>query len=65
MVVSWAQNLVKKIPDGADEYSPDDDDLSQSLDDLLGGDESIPTTEVDGFFDALDNPNAYFEASIP
>jgi hypothetical protein len=35
------------------------------MDDLLGGDESIPTTEVDGFFDALDNPNAYFEASIP
>ncbi len=42
MAVSWAQNLVEFFPDGADEYSPDDDDISQSMDDLLGGNESIP-----------------------
>jgi hypothetical protein len=71
MVVNWSENLVEFetnppfFPDGDDAYSPDDEDLSQTMDDLLGGDERIPTMEEDAYFDALDNPNAYFESSIP
>jgi hypothetical protein len=73
MVVNWSENLVQFEPnrprvfppDSNDAYSPDEEEVSQSLDDLLGGDESIPNMEEDAYFDALDNPNSYFESSIP
>jgi hypothetical protein len=75
MVVNWSENLVEYepnpprhvFPDGNDDaYSPDEEELSQSLDDLLGGDDSIPTMmEEDAYFDALDTPSSYFESSIP
>lgn len=69
MVVNWSENLVQyetKPPrvfhDGDDAY---EEELSQSMDGLLGGDESIPTMEEDVYFDALENPNLYFESNIP
>jgi hypothetical protein len=72
MVVNWSENLVEYetnpphvFPDGNDAYSPDEEELSQSMDDLLGGDERIPTMEEDAYFDALDTPSSHFESSFP
>jgi hypothetical protein len=52
MVVKWSENLVqfepnppRIFPGGNDAYSPDEREVSQSMDDLIVDNESIPTLE--------------------
>jgi hypothetical protein len=73
MVLQWAENLVQyeKNPPpvfpegggGGDEDYPYEEDISQSMDDLLG-DGDMPTSEEDAFFDALGD-TSYLGESIP